>query len=109
MSIQIFKTAVPNEDFYSFLDGICMKNEKHYILNKNAYKKGIFTESINTFFEKIRPYYHLSKRKYIDKKMTYNSFTTVIRQICNYNKITFTSQIKYDKSVYDIVYYIYFS
>jgi len=108
MSIQIFKSAVPNEDFYSFLDSICMKNEKHYILNKNAYKKGIFNGAILAFFEKIRTRYHLSKRKYIDKKLTYNSFTTVIRQICNYNKITFTSQIKYDKSEYDIVYYIYF-
>jgi hypothetical protein len=108
MSIQIFKSAVMNEDVYTFLDGICMKNEKHYTLNKNAYKKGVFTNTIAAFFEKIRPHYHLSKRKYIDKKLTYNSFTTVIRQICNYNKITFTSQIKYDKSEYDIVYYIYF-
>jgi hypothetical protein len=108
MSIQIFKSVVPNEDLYFFLDEICMKNEKYYILNKNSYKKGNFTNSTMAFFEKIRSHYHLSKRKYLDKKLTYNSFTTVIRQICNYNKITFTSQIKYDKSEYDIVYYIYF-
>jgi hypothetical protein len=85
-----------------------MKNEKHYILNKNAFKKGIYNKSIDAFFEKIKPCYYLSKRKYLDRKLTYNSFTTVIRQICNFNKITYTSQIKYDKSVYDIVYYIYF-
>ena len=45
--------------------------------------------------------------KYLDKKLTYNSFTTILRQICNYNKITYTSQIKYDKSSYEITYYIY--
>ena len=108
MSIQIFKIPVSNENFFSFLDGICIKNEKHYILNKNSFKKGIYNNSISTFFEKIKSCYYLSKRKYLDRKLTYNSFTTVIRQICNFNKITYTSQIKYDKSVYDIVYYIYF-
>ena len=59
--------------------------------------------------EECKPYYHLSKRKYLEKKVTYNSFTTVLRQICNYNKIIYTSQIKYDKSKYEIVYYIYFT
>jgi hypothetical protein len=39
-----------------------------------------------------------------DRKLTYKSFNTIIRQICNFNKITYTTQIKYDKSVYDIVY-----
>ena len=53
------------------------------------------------------PYYHISKRKYLERKLTYNSFITVIRQICNFNKITYTSQLKYDKSTYDITYYIY--
>ena len=48
------------------------------------------------------------KKKYLEKKLTYNSFITVIRQICNHLKITYTSQVKYDKSVYDIIYYIYF-
>ena len=73
-----------------------------------SFKKGIFTEEINIFLEECKPYYHLSKRKYLEKKATYNSFTTVLRQICNYNKIIYTSQIKYDKSKYEIVYYIYF-
>ena len=48
------------------------------------------------------------RQKYLDKKLTYNSFTTVLRQICNFNKVKYVSQIKYDKSTYDIVYYIYF-
>ena len=108
MSTQIFKKKVPNELLFHLLDAICMKNEKHYILNSNSFKKGIFNEAIPKFFGECKPYYHISKQKYLERKLVYNCFTTIIRQICNFNKITYTSQIKYDKSTYDIVYYIYY-
>jgi len=108
MSTQIFKKNVPNELIFSLLDSICMKNEKHYTLNIEAFKKGIFKESISNFLTNCNPYYHISKKKYLERKLTYNSFTTILRQICNFNKITYTSQIKYDKSRYDIIYYIFY-
>jgi hypothetical protein len=108
MSNQIFKNSIPNEILFNLLDSICMKNEKHYVFNNETFKKGIFKESIQQFITICNPYYHLSKKKYLERKMTYNSFTTILRQICNCNKITYTSQIKYDKSKYDIVYYIFY-
>lgn len=108
MSTQIFKKPIPNENLFTLLDNICVKNEKYYTLNTNSYKKGLFNESIQHFFLDCNQYYHNSKKKYLDRKLTYNNFTTVIRQICNFNKIVYTSQIKYDKSKYDIIYYIYF-
>ena len=109
MTSQIFKKKIPNELLFNLLDSICMKNEKHYTFNLNAFKKGMFNETISNFFKECIPYYHLSKQKYLEKKLTYNSFATVLRQICNYNKISYTSQIKYNKSVYEINYYIYFA
>lgn len=108
MTSQIFKEHIPNEMFFKLLENIAMKNDKYYSINKNSYKKGIFDNSIIEFIEQCKPYYYLSKRKYLDRKITYNSFITIVRQICNFNNITYTSQIKYDKSVYDIWYYIYF-
>ena len=108
MSTQIFKNQIPNNILFELLDKICLKNEKHYIFNTISFKRGIYSEDIPNFFKLCIPYYHLSKRKYLEKKLTYNSFITVLRQICNYNKITYTSQIKYDKSTYDIVYYIFY-
>jgi hypothetical protein len=108
MSNQLFKQNVPNELLFNLLDSICAKNDKHYILNNEAFKRGVFQESIPKFLTECSPYYHISKRKYLEKKLTYNSFITVLRQICNFNNITYTSQIKYDKSNYDIFYYIYF-
>lgn len=108
MSTQIFKNIIPNNIFFELLDKICLKNEKHYIFNIDSFKKGVYTEDIQNFIEFCKPYYYLSKRKYLERKLTHNSFATILRQICKYNKITYTSQIKYIKSTYDIVYYIYY-
>jgi hypothetical protein len=108
MSTQIFKKKIPNENIFELLDLISLKNEKYYTFNIVSFKKGVFKELIQQFIENYTLYYHISKRKYLETKLSYNSFTTILRQICNYNKITYTSQIKYDKSRYDIVYYIYF-
>ena len=108
MSIQIFKKHIPNELLFQLLDSICLKNEKHYTYNVEAFKRGIFKESIQKFIEECKPYYHLSKKKYLENKLTFNSITTILRQICNFNKITYTSQIKYDKSSYSIIYYLYY-
>jgi hypothetical protein len=107
MSSQIFKNQVPNELLIKLLESISIKTDKFFIIDNNSYKKGIFNNIITDFINQCVPYYHLSKRKYLEKKLTYHSFITVIRQICNFNKITYTSQIKYDKSKYDIIYYIY--
>jgi hypothetical protein len=108
MSTQIFKKHIEKDTLFELLNEICLKNEKFYTFNINAFKKGIYNESIPKFIEFCIPYYHVSKRKYLEKQITHKSFSTVLRQICNFNKIKYTTQIKYDKSTYDIVYYIYF-
>jgi len=107
MSTQIFKEDIPNEKFLGLLEDIGRKSDKYYIVNNESYKKGLFTNSIPNFIEQCKPFYHISKQKYLERKLTYNSFTTILRQICNYKKIKFTSQIKYHKSKYDIIYCIY--
>ena len=108
MSKQIFKQCVEKSILFDLLEVNCVKKEKYYLINLDSYKKGIFNGSIMNFLEDCRPYYHLSKQKYLDGKQTYNSFTTVLRQICNHNLIVYSSQIKYSQSKYDIVYYVYF-
>jgi SNF2 family DNA or RNA helicase len=109
MSTQIFKRNIPNELLFNILDELCVKNDKNYVFNVDSFRKGVYKDLIPKFLETCKPYYHISKRKYLEKKLTFNSFITVLRQICNFNKITYTSEIKYDKSNYSIIYYIYFS
>ena len=107
MSTQIFKNKIPTEILFELLDKICVKTKDYYLVNTISFKKGIYNNYIKDFFETCREYYHISKRKYIDKQLTYNSFMTVVRQICNFNKITYKNEIKYDRSTYDINYYVY--
>jgi hypothetical protein len=66
--------------------------------NSEVFKKGMFQDIIPKFIEEAKTYYHNSKKKYLERKLTYTNFTTILRQICNYNKVTYTSKIKYDKT-----------
>lgn len=108
MSIQIFKTKVETNKLFELLDKICIKNDKYYTFNFDSFKKGIYEGSIVIFFEEIKDNYFISKRKYLEKKLTFNSVITVIRQIMKYNNICFTSKIIYTDGAYSIIYYIYF-
>jgi len=105
---QIFKQPFPTELLFSFLDANAAKTGKYYLFSSASFKKGVFNGTIIEFIEKCKLYYHTSKCSYLERKLTYSGFNTILRQICKFNKITYTSQIKYDKSDYDIVYYIYF-
>jgi len=107
MSLQLFKIHIPNELLLNLLNDIAVKTKNCFVIDENVFKKGMYNNSIPTFLESCKPYYHLSKRHYLEKKITHSSFITVIRQICKYNKITYTHQIKYGNSSYNIIYYIY--
>ena len=107
-SNQTFKKQIPTSSLFEVLDKLCIKTESYYTFNSDSFKKGLYTGDILSFITFCVPYYHLSKRKYLEKKLTYNSFITILRQICNFNKIIYTSKIKYSKSTYDIVYFIYY-
>jgi hypothetical protein len=106
MSKQIFKNSPPIDILFTLLNKIAFKNEGYFILNKVAFKKAVYNNLVVEFLELLKPYYHKSKAKYVEKLMNYNAFMTVVRQLCNYHDIVYKSVIKYDKSTYEIVYYI---
>lgn len=108
MSNQIFKVMVPKELLFELLDKICLKTDKYYHFDNNAYRKMLFNNYHIEFCENLKPYYHLGKRVYIERKMTYNSFTTIMRQICKAATILYGSQIKYNESKYNIDYFVFF-
>jgi hypothetical protein len=104
---QLFKSLVPLEPLYELLEKICVNNDtKFYILSKTSYNSGKFNNLIEPFCMKYLDFYHDSKKKYIERKMDYNRFITIIRQICSINNIFYEYKISYNKSSYDIVYYI---
>jgi hypothetical protein len=109
MSSQIFKQPIPKDFLYQLLEKICLKTSKYYVVDMNAFRKMLFNKLHEQFCSDILSYYHLGKQFYVSREMTYNSFTTIIRQICKYHAIMFTSQIKYNESKYNINYHIYYA
>jgi hypothetical protein len=108
MSSQIFRKNVPNEFLFELLDKICLKTDKYYLLDMNSFKKLVFHNYHTEFFDALKEYYNLSKLFYLERKLVYNSFTNIVRQICKSNNIMFTSKIKYNESKYNIVFLIFF-
>ena len=107
MTSQLFKLAdFPTELLREFLVKTCDKKVDSFVFNRDAFKRGVFNNVISEFLTNCKPFYHKAKHYYLERKMTYNYFTTVLRQICNRNGITYTSTIQYCKSRYEITYLI---
>ena len=107
MSSQIFKTAIPISVFDEFLKEYATKNKTKYIFSKTSFKKAQLENKVGVFLEKIENHYYSSKKFYTTRSMNYKNFVTIIRQICKYHHIPFTSNIKYNKSKYEIIYTIF--
>jgi hypothetical protein len=108
MSSNLFILKIPKDFLFELFEKICIKTDKYYLFDLNAFKKMVFYEYYEEFKKKIKPYYKVNKQFYIERKLLYSSFTNIIRQICKSNNIMYTSKIKYNESVYNIDYYIYF-
>ena len=106
MKNQIFKREVPEYLLYNLLEKICLITDKYYYVDFNSYKKMLYLGLDAPFLEELREYYHISKRHYVDRELTYSSFTNIIRQLCKSNRHHYESEIKYDHSQYFINYII---
>ena len=64
-------------------------------------------ENLDNFYNQIKQYYFKSKLFYLERDKTYKNFVTILRQICKYHAIPYTSKILYSKSTYEIKYFIF--
>jgi hypothetical protein len=103
MKNQIIKNKI--DFFIEFLKSIGTKENNNITINENHYKQAIYNNKIQPFIASLEPHYYDSKKKYLQKYITYNGFITILRQISNKNEIIYTSKIKYTKSVHYIEYY----
>ena len=107
MNSQIFKKQVPENILWELLSKICVEQNKYFLLSPISFKQAEYHNILSDFCTSLEEYYHVSKKYYVSRKMNYGKFTTIIRQICNINQVSFTSKILYNRSSYDILYYIY--
>lgn len=107
MSSQLFKNKVPISLIKTFLHSICEYDGRCYVFSKTAFRKAKFHEKIMPFCELLIPYYHSSKKFYVTRDISYVKFATILRQLCASHNIPNSSRITYDKSYYEIQYYIF--
>ena len=107
---QIFKKKYPIENFIGFLNKITYKqqtNNNIYFIDNSNYKICTIKNVLNAFLKDIKSFYHISKQFYVERKLNYTNFITIIRQICKSHNIPMISKIKYEKSSYRMCYYLY--
>lgn len=104
---QIFQNNFPKNIFFDFLSLYCDVNNKQYIFSKESFKRIKLDKKEISFCDNLKKYYFPSKHHYLEREKSYKNFVTIIRQICKYHHIPFTSNIKYSKSKYEIKYFIY--
>ena len=105
---QIFQKPIPKKILLDLLNNYSEKQKNYFIFSKTTFKKmKLKPESIEEFYKSIQPYYFKSKLFYLEREKTYKNMITIIRQICKFNHIPYTSKIIYSKSTYEIKYFIY--
>lgn len=96
---QIIKPGLSIQVLYDWLD---ISNLNKYILvTNNLYKKRKVDSNFYLLLEKISMFYHKSKQFYCSRIMTYTRWLTIVRQLCKYFELSYTSKIRYYNSTYE--------
>jgi len=104
---QNFKTLVPIQLLWDFPKTNFEETDTHFQLTSYLFHKSEYNKNVLAFISLLKPYYHNSKRKYIERQINYKWFLTIIRQLCNSHHIKYTTKLVYNKSMYEIEYSVY--
>ena len=104
---QIFQNTYDKKHFFDFLHKFCLNDNNKFVFNKSALKKAKLENAIIPFCDELKKFYFPSKHFYLERDPIYKNIATIIRQICKYLMVPYTTQIKYSKSKYEIIYIIY--
>ena len=103
----IFNEKISNIDFFNFLKIYCNFEKNFYIFDTNIYKKYIYEkENLKLFINNLKTLYKTKYLFYLNRDLTFNNFSTILRHICKSNNIDYHKKIQYYKNSYNIIYYI---
>jgi len=105
----LFRKPISISPLIDVLNAVAPKidGNKWFHFNVTAYRKMVYQQLHIPFITKIQDYYCPAKwRKYGNKELTYSSFTTILRQMCNEVGLAFYTKIVYDHSICNTVYFI---
>lgn len=92
---QLFRMVPDHKIVFSVLDEVCNRDENNFIVDDITFKKLKYDDRIFKLYEYLRPFYHLSKRKYLDSSVSLKGLLTVLRQLCNLFCIQYVSKTVY--------------
>lgn len=96
-----------NEIFKNFLKNFCVNENNYYMINNEIFKKYKIKNKFDDFIKDLMDFYKNSKKYFLERDVTFNILTTILRHICKYLNIEYTKKIVYNKNNYTIQYYIY--
>jgi hypothetical protein len=97
----VFIKKIPLNLLVELLDKICSRMEGrgiengvrvYYYISEYEYRKMIFEHLEVDFLKSIRPYYSNFFSHYCERDFTYNSFKTIVRQICKIHGIRYEKE-----------------
>lgn len=96
-------------DFFDgFVESHFIFENGYYIFNNLVFKKLVYENHLSLFLNQLKKYYYKNKLFYIERNgMSFNQFTTILRQICKKNNIDTKKIIKYENSKYCPEYHIF--
>lgn len=107
MGSQVFKTIPNYLEVFSLLDEVCVKTEKLFVVTDITFKQLFYGDRIEKFYDYLRPYYHVSKRFYLEIERGYSGFLAVLRQLCKVFDISYVSKVVHHHGIYSNTLIIY--
>jgi hypothetical protein len=103
----IFKTIPDKNIILNYIKENSYNINNRYIIDINIYKKSLLNCEIDKLIIYIKPFYFKVKHIYLERKINYKNYLTIIRQLLNIFNIKYIKKIKYFHSIYEIIYIIY--
>lgn len=106
-STGLFKTLVPQDELFAFLEQFCTVQRSLYVVDINAFRRLVFrSEWYEHFVASIKPHYHVSQQFNCERPLNQRNLITLLRQICASHQISFRQKVSYSKDDYNHDYYI---
>lgn len=97
---RIFRMVPDFKTIFAYLDEVCYRDRSHFVVDDIVYKRIKYDDRIFGLYNYLKPFYHSSKRKYVDGCASQSGFLTILRQICNLFCIQHQSKILYRNATY---------
>jgi len=84
----MFAEQVPSEVVLELLEKCCETSENTLVVTETSFKKMLFHKYHTAFLALCLPCYRRCHRHYVTRPLTYSSWLTILRQICQSHEFT---------------------